>query len=171
MRERHLLNRRATVREALGVLNALSGGNMTLFVVDDADVLAGSVTDGDVRRALIKGVSLDDNVMMACRPDCMRVYVDEPRYGRVAEAKRHGISLLPLVDRDGHIIDLLDLQAISSALPVDAVLMAGGRGERLRPLTLTTPKPLLPVGGKPIIDHNVDNLLRCGITNIYVTVN
>lgn len=169
--DEHILDAGVTVREALAALNRLSGRNMTLFVVDRCGRLAGSVTDGDVRRALIAGASLDDSVARAYRPECMRVYTGEPRYQRVAEARRRGIALLPLVDADGRIVDLIDLQTISASLPIDAVLMAGGRGERLRPLTLTTPKPLLPVGGKPIIDHNVDNLMECGVDNIYVTVN
>lgn len=171
MDESHILSGSATVREALSRLNALSGRNMTLFVLDQTGRLAGSLTDGDVRRALIRGVNPDDSVMEACRTECMRIRDDEPRYKRVAEAKRRGIALLPLTDSEGYVVGLLDLQTISSSLPVDAVLMAGGKGERLRPLTLTTPKPLLPVGDRPIIDHNVGNLLRCGIDNIYVTVN
>ncbi|MDE5552244.1 MAG: CBS domain-containing protein, partial [Muribaculaceae bacterium] len=130
--EEHILTAEATVREALAALNRLSGGNMTLFVTDGQERLVGSVTDGDVRRGLIAGVSLDDNVSMVYRPECMRVYADEPRYQRVAEAKRRGIALLPLVDGEERIVDLIDLQTISSSLPVDAVLMAGGRGERLR---------------------------------------
>ncbi len=167
----HILPGKSTVRDALCALNDLSGRNMTLFVVDEGGRLCGSVTDGDVRRALISGTGLESSVSKVCRNNCMRISAGEGRYDKVAEAKRRGIELIPLVDDTGKILELIDLKQISASLPIDAVLMAGGKGERLRPLTLTTPKPLLPVEGKPIIDHNVDNLLRCGVEKIYVTVN
>lgn len=170
MREAHLISDTATVREAFQKLNALSGSNLTLFVVDDRGHLVGSLTDGDLRRAIITGTGLDSHVGEACHRDCMTVKAGSPLYAAVAEARRRGIMLLPVID-DGRIADLLDLKQLKSALPIDAVLMAGGRGERLRPLTLTTPKPLLPVGDKPIIDYNVDELLACGVERIYVTVN
>ena len=92
------------------------------------------------------------------------------RYAAVAEARRRSINLLPIVE-ERKVTDILDLRRLKSALPVDAVLMAGGKGERLRPMTLTTPKPLLKVAGKAIIDYNVESLLRHGVRNIYVTVN
>lgn len=85
--------------------------------------------------------------------------------------RNNGIELLPEVDADGVLTNIIDLKKRINALPIDAVLMAGGRGERLRPLTLDTPKPLLEVGGKPIIDYNIDELIRNGVTNIFVTVN
>lgn len=166
----HLIDARQPLTDAFRRLNDFSGRNMTLFVTRESDRLVGSLTDGDLRRAIIAGVQLTDPVELACRRDCMALPAGAPRYNCIAEARRKGISLLPVLDAD-RITDLLDLHAIKTALPIDAVLMAGGRGERLRPLTLDTPKPLLPVGPKPIIDHNVDELLACGIDNIYVTVN
>ncbi len=73
---------------------------------------------------------------------------------------------------DGHISDIIDLTRLKALLPIDVVLMAGGRGERLRPLTLLSiPKPLLAVGGKPIIDRNIEMLEEYGVRNIFVTVN
>jgi NDP-sugar pyrophosphorylase family protein len=69
------------------------------------------------------------------------------------------------------VVDIVDLVKFKTRLPIDTVLMAGGKGERLRPLTEKTPKPLLPVGGKAIIDHNIDRLISYGIKHINVTVN
>lgn len=89
----------------------------------------------------------------------------------VAEARKKRIDLIPLLDVDGYITKIYDLRILKSVLPIDAVLMAGGKGERLRPLTLATPKPLLKVGGKAIIDYNVERLKECGVENIFVTVN
>ena len=81
------------------------------------------------------------------------------------------MQLVPILDDAQHIVDIINLEKYRSRLPVDAVIMAGGKGERLRPLTEKTPKPLLPVGDKAIIDHNVDRLISYGISHISVTVN
>lgn len=170
---RHIIGTRASVREALVALNALSGGSMTLFAVDGDNRLAGSVSDGDIRRALIAGHTPDDPVEGIAFRKFISLRADagpEEKYNTVAKARARRIELLPVTE-DGRIRDILDLRKIKSAIPVDAALMAGGRGERLRPMTLTTPKPLLKVGGKPIIDYNVDSLIRYGVQNIFVTVN
>lgn len=168
---RHLIGSEATLREAFARLNILSGGNMTLFVTDGADRLVGSLTDGDLRRAVIAGMSLEEPVTSACRRPCMSVSPDTDHLLAVSDARTRGIQLLPVTDADGRIIELLDLRTLKAVLPIDAVLMAGGRGERLRPLTLECPKPLLKVGGKPIIDYNVDELRANGVDNIFITVN
>lgn len=169
--EKHIINAGSTLRDAFRKLNALSGGNMTLFVVDSEGRLEGSLTDGDLRRAVIADADLEQDVALACRKDCMRVNESENRYAGVGAARRRGITLLPVVDDSGAITELLDLRKLKTALPLDAVLMAGGKGERLRPLTLERPKPLLEVGGKAIIDYNVEELMANGIKNIFVTVN
>ena len=172
--DRHIIHTHAPLREAFRKLNALSGGNMTLFVIDPerGDALVGSLTDGDLRRAVIAEASLDRSVGQACRKDCMKLTSGADRFRAITEARRRGIALLPVIDKEtGAILELIDLQKVKSHLPLDAVLMAGGKGERLRPLTLDCPKPLLPVGDKAIIDYNIDELRANGINNIYVTVN
>lgn len=173
MLNRHIINADASIRDTLVALNNLSGDSMTLFALDEHRRLVGSVTDGDIRRALIAGHSTEDATVdiafrnyIALEAGCS----PETKYQTVAKARERRINLLPVLDK-GILVDILDLRKVKSALPVDAVLMAGGRGERLRPLTLTTPKPLLKVGGKPIIDYNVESLMRFGVENIFVTVN
>lgn len=78
---------------------------------------------------------------------------------------------MPVLDGDNHIVQVCNLMKYRSILPMDAVLMAGGKGERLRPLTEKTPKPLLLVGNKAIIDYNVDRLISYGVKHITITVN
>ena len=168
---RHLIPAGATLREAFQRLNALSGGTMTLFVTDGEGRLIGSLTDGDMRRAIIASASLADPVDGVCRRPCMSVAPGDDRYQCVRQARGKGIQLLPVTDAHGRVTSLLDLRTLRTSLPLDAVLMAGGKGERLRPLTLDCPKPLLPVGGHPIIDYNIEELRANGIKNIYVTVN
>lgn len=171
IKDNHLISDSATLRDAFEALNRLSGGNMTLFVVDASGHLAGSLTDGDLRRAIISGFNLDASAASACRRDCLRVEKGSDMVTSISEARERGVTLLPVIAENGRIIDLLDLQTIKTILPIDAVLMAGGRGERLRPLTLERPKPLLEIGSKPIIDYNIEELRANGVENIFVTVN
>lgn len=171
--QEHLIGGKATIVEALEALNHLSGATMVLFAVDDSGRLLGSLTDGDVRRALLSGHSLSDPVSSICKTDCLRISSSDDGKSApeaIAKARALGITLLPVVEGD-RIVSLLDLNRQRGVVPVDAVLMAGGAGERLRPLTASVPKPLLPVGGKPIIEHNIDLLRSFGITNIKVAVN
>lgn len=170
---RHIISGRANVRETLVALNELSGDSMTLFVVGDDGSLIGSITDGDIRRALISGRTTEDRIDGIAFQNYISLTSDtspEEKYHTVVKARDKHINLLP-VTKDGIIVDIIDLRRMKSAISADAVLMAGGRGERLRPLTLETPKPLLKVGGKPIIDYNVESLRRYGVGDIYVTVN
>ena len=91
--------------------------------------------------------------------------------GIIRRCRVSGIVLLPCLDSEGKICKVYNLKKTYSVLPLDVVLMAGGRGERLRPLTDSVPKPLLKIGDKTIIDYNIERLLDCGIENLYVTVN
>lgn len=168
--KKHFISTEATIRKALEALNALSGESMTLFALDSCRRLRGTVTDGDIRRALISGAALDDSVEAVMHREYLHAVPGGNLGPAIAEGRRRGISLLPVV-ADGMVVEILDLRTLRTSLPIDAVLMAGGRGERLRPLTETTPKPLLPVGGKAIIDYNVDELEACGVDRIFVTVN
>lgn len=159
-----------TVLEALAAIN--ESKNLTIFIIDDNGVLSGTLTDGDVRRYLLKGGQLSDGVMNAAHKDFAKViFNDVDVLRKLKEFKSRGIKQVPSVDDNGKIVDIYDLVSYKSHLPIDAVLMAGGKGERLRPLTEKTPKPLLPVGDKCIIDHNVDRLISYGVKHISVTVN
>lgn len=161
-----------TLLEALGQLNRLPGrARMTLFVLDAEDRLTGTLTDGDIRRALLRGETLDSPVENAA---CRRFMALTP--GLTAResvellrlCRRKGIGMVPETDADSHLTGILDLSECTTRLPLKAVLMAGGLGERLRPLTLATPKPLLEIEGKAIIDYNVEALAACGVRDIYV---
>ncbi len=168
---RHIIPTDATVKDALAAINALSGESMTLFVLDSSQRLAGTVTDGDIRRALLHGVGLAEPVSKAMHRKFLAIHPKDDVLNRMSEGRKRKLSLLPVLDKEGHIKEIIDLKTVKTLLPIDAVLMAGGKGERLRPLTLKTPKPLLPVGGKPIIDYNIDELERCGVGHIFVTTN
>ncbi len=144
---------------------------LTLFVVDEEGRAIGSITDGDIRRGLLRGIRLEDPAeqIMARQFTYLNECCFELEKLKLIKTKK--FKLVPVLDSEHRIIRVIDFNNDHSYLPIDAVLMAGGKGERLRPMTLTTPKPLLPVGDKPIIDYNIENLLKNGIEHINVTVN
>lgn len=166
---RHTIYKDASLLDALHCLNDLSGRVMTLFVLDSEGRVEGSITDGDIRRALLDGGSLSDSVDIACHRDYRYVRAGSIDPLVLRESRERGIKLLPALDGDNHLVSLVDLTRQHTVLPLRAVLMAGGRGERLRPMTLTMPKPLLQIEGKAIIDYNVEALAACGIDEIIVT--
>ncbi len=160
-----------TLVEALTQIEKLSGDAQTLFVVNEAEQLQGVLTEGDIRRALIHGTSLNAFVEEVMNRKYYFFHEGHIDIATFKEKRKLGALLIPIIDNAGRIVEIVNLSKYVSMLPIDAVLMAGGKGERLRPLTEKTPKPLLPVGDKCIIDHNIDRLINYGVKNISVTVN
>lgn len=165
----HIINENATLLQALERLNSLSGKQMVLLVVDNNQVMRGTLTDGDVRRALLAGISLSSAVSEAMHRGFKAIKGDNVDVAMMRRCRIGGVGILPHLDNDGHIKNIYDLTKTKALLPISAILMAGGKGERLRPLTLNTPKPLLEIGGKAIIDYNIEALASVGITDITVT--
>lgn len=168
----HIVNKSITLLEALKCINALAPEPLVLFVLDEQQRMVGTLTDGDSRRALIAGASLTDPVEKVMHRNFNFMKIED--IDDVKEIKRQRelkMRLVPVLDKDSRIVEIINLESFRSRLPIDAVLMAGGKGERLRPLTEKTPKPLLKVGDKPIIDHNIDRLINYGVKHISVTVN
>ncbi len=169
---KYIIHYNQTLLEALKQINALQQGPLVLFAVDEAERMVGTITDGDSRRALIAGATVQTLVKDVVHTSFN--YIREGNGNLVQELKHQKelhMKLVPILDNDNHIVDIINLEQFKTQLPIDAVLMAGGKGERLRPLTERTPKPLLPVGGKAIIDHNIDRLIDHGVKHISVTVN
>lgn len=161
-----------TILSALIKIDNLNGDLQVLFIMNEYEQVVGTLTDGDIRRALIKGISVSAAVGAIMNVHFKYLSVSDKDYTiAIKENRACGIKVLPLLDNDQKILKIYNLNHLHSILPIDAVLMAGGKGERLRPLTENTPKPLLPVGEKCIIDHNIDRLISYGIENISVTCN
>ena len=165
--KQHLLQHNNTIKNALVKLNVL-GKDAILFIVDNNGVLLGSLTDGDVRRGLIRGVTIDSDVSSIIQGKPRFIKKGEENIQRIIEYRDGNFKILPVLDKDNKIVNVINFRILRSYLPVDAVIMAGGKGTRLRPLTLTTPKPLLKVGDKPIMEHNLDRLALYGIDNLWV---
>ena len=168
----HIVNKDVTLLEALSRINTLAPEPLVLFVVDDENRMVGTLTDGDSRRALIAGASVNDKAEKIMLRNFRYMRLDDiTNVQEIRHQKEMQMKLVPILDENKHIVDIINLEKYKTRLPIDAVMMAGGKGERLRPLTENTPKPLLPVGDKAIIDHNVDRLISYGVQHISVTVN
>jgi len=165
----HTLHYNATIRDALIKLNEVESAAINIFVVNEAFQVLGSLTDGDIRRHLIKFGDLSAPVTEAMNKNFERINKDYT-LAELDKFRKKKIELVPLVDNDDRLLDLVDLSKIRSILPVDALIMAGGEGRRLQPFTNTIPKPLLRVGDKPILEHNVDRLISFGIKNFFLSI-
>ena len=172
MKKNHIVSQNVTLLEALSTINILSPEPLVLFAIDENGKMIGTLTDGDSRRALISGASVNDPISIIVNRDFMYL-TDEINNDvrHLHDLKLKKMRLVPILDKERHIVEIIDLERFHTKLPIDAVIMAGGKGERLRPLTEKTPKPLLKIGDKCIIDYNVDNLIHCGVEHISVTVN
>ena len=169
--QKYIISHISTVKDALIALNEITSDAQSLLVVDDSLRLVGTLTDGDIRRGLISGAGLSDMVSTIMHTDFKYILESEFDVAHLKVFRDKHFLFIPVLDAEFHIVKVVNLKKFKSHLPVDAVLMAGGKGERLRPLTEKTPKPLLKVGDKCIIDHNVDRLISYGINHVNVTVN
>ena len=168
----HFVSQDISLLEALERINSIAPDPLVLFVMDADNRMVGTLTDGDSRRALIAGASVTDKVEKIMHRNFNFIKVEDiADVKEIRRQKELKMKLVPVLDKEMHIVEIINLEKYQTRLPIDAVLMAGGKGERLRPLTEKTPKPLLPVGGKALIDHNIDRLIANGVKHINVTVN
>ena len=170
MRTDVLIHKNKNLVEGLQCLNELRNlSRLILFVVDDNEKVIGSVTDGDIRRSIIAEQNLQKTLGEIANPDFKRLY-QKDTYQSFEKYRKSDIKILPILNQEGKMVDLIDLEYTKAQLPLEAVIMAGGRGKRLSPLTDTIPKPMLRLGDKPIIEHNIDRLISFGIKKIYISV-
>lgn len=168
--KKHIIYSDASVRDALTKLNPLKK-NTILIVVDEQEKLIGSLTDGDLRRGFINGLNFESSLLEFLQPNPLFVYEDHVKVTDFNNMRLRNFMVIPIVDNDMRVLKILNLTEIQTVVPADVFIMAGGRGQRLMPLTKNTPKPMLEVGGKPILEHNIDRLIKFGINNIYLSVN
>lgn len=167
---KHIINLKTSVREALQQLNIL-GMDAILFVVDNDNKLKGSLTDGDIRRGLLKGVKIEESVNEIIQDNPRFVRKEKINLEQIIKYREQNFKIIPVIDVSDKITNIINFRYMRSYLPLDAIIMAGGRGLRLKPLTDTTPKPLLKVGDKAIMEHNVDHLALYGIDDFWFSVN
>ena len=165
------------VIDAIGALE--KSLNQTIVVVSASGQLLGTVTDGDIRRLLLNEGSLDVDIDFVMNKSPITVDQDTSPSEILSKLHKSKVRCLPVIDSDGTFIRLVDfrntLDHFSSHLNKSgfdfAVIMAGGEGLRLRPYTEKLPKPMVQVGGMPIIERQIEKLRQAGIKKIYISVN
>jgi dTDP-glucose pyrophosphorylase len=168
--EKHSIHQGDSVREALGRLNDIAPDSI-LFVVDDNNKLIGSLTDGDLRRGFIMNLGFDDSLLKFIQPNPISIRLNNYTLEQLEDYRERDFKIIPILDHEGKVVDILNFRNQRTIIPMDAVLMAGGKGKRLMPLTKNTPKPLLKIGEKPIIEYNIDRLIQYGVKNINISIN
>ncbi len=159
------------IREIIRILD--ESAMQIVLVVREGEYLLGTVTDGDIRRGILRGVSLDDLVdkIMNSKPTIARA--GDGREEMLAAMRRKRLYRIPLVDENGCVVGIgaFDELVQSSVRENKVVLMAGGLGTRLYPLTADCPKPMLRVGNKPLLEIILENFIEHGFRSFYVSVN
>jgi len=169
--EKIKLSPNATIKKALEIID--NGAVKIAIVVDKNYKLLGTITDGDIRRAILKGKSLDENIEDVYNKNPLTVSIDENKENIINLCTSRKIYQVPVVDKEGKVVKviLLDELLKPKEYPNKVILMVGGLGTRLRPLTETTPKPMLNVGGKPILQTIIERFRDYGFKNIILCVN
>ena len=165
------LKQNATIKEALGIID--SGAMQIALVVDDNDKLIGTLTDGDIRRGILRGLDLDSSIET--------IVFKEPAVAKISSTKEEILKLalsrklhqIPVVDDNGMVLGIKEIEElVEPKIKTNRViLMVGGLGTRLRPLTQDTLKPMLKVGNKPILQTIVEKFAEYGFINITMCVN
>jgi len=165
-----ILKQSDTMQKAIEALNVES--LQIALVVNDAYQLVGTITDGDIRRGLIKHYGLDTPVSKFMFTTPTFASTDETQEEILKKMNSVGIMQIPIVDENKHIVGLETLQHLVEKKRFDnpVFLMAGGFGTRLQPLTDHTPKPLLTVGNKPILETILDQFIEAGFHNFYISI-
>lgn len=158
----------------LDAIKAIDTGGIKIALIAGADgKLMGTVTDGDIRRGLLKGIGTQQPVSEVMNSNPRVIEAGSGSAAAVEKMRRLSIQQLPVVDTEGRVvgIELFDELVAPQSSDTLVVLMAGGLGTRLRPLTETLPKPMIPVGGRPLLETIVRNFELQGFRRIYLSVN
>lgn len=168
--DKALLQPDAKIVDAIRLLNEESLG--IVLIVDTNKHLLGTVTDGDIRRGLLRYLTLESKVseVMAKRPRVAKL--DESRTSMLTRMKRDHLTQLPIVDESGRVIGLEVLQNLINTEKFDnpVYIMAGGFGKRLQPLTNDVPKPLLKVGSKPLLQSIIERFAEAGFHDFHISI-
>jgi len=168
----------ASIKEAMEALDKTA--EKVLLVVDNDEKLIGALTDGDIRRYILKEQDLIGTIENAYNKNPIFVFQEDFDREKVKKIfTENKIDLLPILDQNRKVVDYItwekafgnNRRSEDQKLNVPVVIMAGGSGTRLEPFTKVLPKPLVPVGDKPVIDHIIDRFRAYGVSEFYLTIN
>lgn len=167
--EEILISPTASISEAMQLLDRTA--EQVILLIDDNHKLIGTITDGDIRRAILSGLPLGASVEKVANKSPL-VFEKEQKFN-IVEARKRNIAKVPIVNREKEVVGLYDIYSDQSQDEKEnvVVLMAGGLGTRLRPLTDKKPKPLLEIGDKPILQIIIENFSKYGFKKFYLSVN
>jgi dTDP-glucose pyrophosphorylase len=166
----------ATLRDAMTKIDSNKKG--IALMVDGKNRLQGTVTDGDLRRAILTGKNLDTPVKELLARKAESIYPEPISASEEDDSdkllrlmQQHRIRQIPILDKRKRVVDLATIEDLlpDQDLPMQAVIMAGGYGKRLRPLTEDIPKPMLPVGDRPLLERTIDRLRESGIKRVQIS--
>ncbi len=165
-----LLKPTSTIKEALQIID--SGAMKIALVIDKDEKLLGTLTDGDIRRGLLNNLSLDDSIESVIFKTPTVCNVEDTKEDILKVAIERKIYQVPIIDNEGRLVGIEEMDELlkPSVKMNKVVLMVGGLGTRLRPLTENIPKPMLKVGNKPILETIILNFKKYGFTNIILSV-
>ena len=163
------LHDNASLKDAMKALD--SSGLRVTFVIDSDEHLLATVTDGDIRRGLLNGLGIDAPVALVMKNNPISISCDATKDVIQEILRNASVLALPVVDEKNRVIGLETIDTVGDAFHTDTtvVLMAGGFGKRLLPLTDNLPKPMLPLGKKPIIEHIIEDFKLQGFKNFCIT--
>ena len=169
--KRYCINPNSSLIECMRSMD-ITGAGIAL-AVDSEFRLIGTISDGDVRKALVKGFPLDSSIATHINRNCFYVLPTVPRAEVLDIMQARRFEQIPIVDEQGKVMGLHLLHDIlgNIARPNWAVVMAGGKGMRLRPLTEKLPKPMIKVAGRPLLERIILHLISHGIRRIFLSVN
>jgi dTDP-glucose pyrophosphorylase len=167
--QKNIVGESDSLRAAATVLNA--SPYKLVLVCSSEGKLTGTLTDGDLRRGLLRGLSLEDSVTKAMNRSFVAGHLGEPKSELHSLMRKRQIHELPILDKSDNVVDLVTDRPELSPFDGTFVIMAGGRGSRLMPLTDSTPKPMLLVGAKPILEHILTSAISQGFENFVISVN
>lgn len=168
--KRTLISPTATIRNALEIID--SGSMKIALVVDDNEKLLGTITDGDIRRYILNGLGLDDLIGPIYYRTPTTCGINDSKEKILQLAVAHKLYQIPVIDGEGKVVGIAEVDELlrPAHRTNTVVLMAGGLGTRLSPLTDTMPKPMLHVGNKPILETIIENFSKYGYTDIILSV-
>ena len=171
MLQKYTISIHATIRDAM--VNIGDGRIGIVMVLDDDETLIGTLTDGDLRRMLLGGATLESPIRDNVNTNFTQVSPETARADVLDLMNARDIEQIPIVDTNGKLVGVHSIGSIvaKDTLPNWAVIMAGGKGTRLGELTQDTPKPMLKVAGRPILERIILHLVGSGIRKIYLAVN
>lgn len=166
------LQSQASIKDCM-VLLQKEGNYLPIYIIDNNDNLVGTVTDGDIRRGLISNIlDIESPITSIMNNKPIKIILGnfDPYEVYKLREERNDLKSIPICDSSGELVSQIIFKERLNLLNVEVVIMAGGKGKRLLPLTKSTPKPLIHVGDKPIIEHNIDNLSKFGYTNFTISL-